>query len=140
MTKYKQETSLKTCLLFTTRFKHLTSLIQAAIIRLFKRPIHERRGKDMTRTITASEAKTHFFKILKGIRDREDEVVVTKDGQPAAILVSYREFEQLMETLELLSDMKAMKRIYEGKLHLKKGGKLLSHEEVFRFPLPPARG
>lgn len=93
----------------------------------------------MTRTVTASQAKTHFFKILKGVRDREDEVVVTKDGRPTAILVSYQEFEQLMETLELLSDAKSMKRIREGRLHLKKGGERLSHEEVFGIPLPPAR-
>lgn len=85
----------------------------------------------MTRTLTASEAKTRFFELLKGVRDREDEIVVTKDGEPAAILLSYQEFEQLIETLEVLSDPKAMQRIRSGRIHLKKGGKLLTHEQVF---------
>ena len=94
----------------------------------------------MTRTLTASETKTRFFELLKGIRDREDEVVVTKDGEPAAILLSYQEFEQLVETLEILSDPKAIRRIKEGRLYRKKGSKLLTHEQVFGvLPLPPAR-
>ena len=93
----------------------------------------------MTRTLTASEAKTRFFELLKGVRDREDEIVVTKDGEPAAILLSYQEFEQLIETLEILSDPKAMRRIREGGLHLKKRGKLLTHEQVFGSSIPSAR-
>lgn len=92
----------------------------------------------MTRTLTASEAKTRFFELLKGVRDREDEIVVTKDGEPAAILLSYQEFEQLIETLEVLCDPKAMRRIREGRLHRKRGGKLLTHERVFGVSLPSA--
>ncbi len=85
----------------------------------------------MTRTFTASEAKTRFFQLLKGVHEREDEIVVTKDGEPAAVLVNYQEFEQLIETLEVLSDPKAMRRIQEGRVYLKRGGKLLSHEQVW---------
>jgi len=93
----------------------------------------------MTRTVAASEAKTRFFELLRSVQGREDEVIVTKDGEPAAILVSYREFEQLIETLEVLSDKKAMKRIREGRDHLKKGGRLLTYEEVFGVPRPSSR-
>ena len=93
----------------------------------------------MTRTLTASEAKTRFYELLKGVREREDDVVVTKDGRPAAILLNYKEFEQLIETLEVLSDSKAIKRIREAKRYLKKGGKLLNHNEIFDLPLPPDR-
>lgn len=85
----------------------------------------------MTRAIAASEAKTRFFELLRGVQDREDEVVVTKDGEPAAVLVNYQEFEQLLETLEVLSDKKAMLRIREGRRYLKKGSRLYSHEEIF---------
>ena len=89
--------------------------------------------------IAASEAKTRFFELLRGVQQREDEVVVTKDGEPAAILVSYREFEQLIETLDILSDPKAMKQIREGRAYLKKGGRLLTYEEVFGVPRPSSR-
>ena len=85
----------------------------------------------MTKTITASEAKTHFFELLKGVNEREDEIVITKDGKPAAVFLSFQEFEQLIETIELLSDQKAMKQINQARAYIKRGGKLLTHEEIF---------
>jgi len=85
----------------------------------------------MTKTITASQAKAKFYEILRNVSDRDNEVVITKDGKPAAIIVSCREFEQLMETLEVLSDKKTLKRIQQGRTHIKQKGKFLSHEDVF---------
>lgn len=89
----------------------------------------------MTRTVTASEAKARFYELLKGVSEREDEFVVTKNGKPAAVILNCREFESLMETLDLLSDPKAVKRIREARAYIKRGGKLLSFEEVFGEPL-----
>ena len=85
----------------------------------------------MTRTIKASDAKTRFFELLKGVQTREDEVIVTKDGEPAAVLMNYREFESLIETLEILSDPKAMQRLRNSEQYIRKGGRLFTHEEVF---------
>lgn len=85
----------------------------------------------MTKTIPASEVKTRFFELLKAVAKRADEVVVTKDGRPAAILLNYEEFERLMETLDILSDPKAMERIKKAERYLKKDGPFLTHEEVF---------
>ena len=85
----------------------------------------------MTRTLTVSQAKTNLFEIVTGVCDREDEVVLTKQGHPAAILLNYHEYERLMETMELLSDQKAMDRIRKAREYIKRGGKLLTHEEVF---------
>ena len=85
----------------------------------------------MTKTLKASEAKTKFFELLRGVADREDEIVVTKDGEPTAILLNYGEYEQLVETMEVLSDPDAIKRLKKGEQYLKRGGRLLSHAEVF---------
>jgi hypothetical protein len=54
-------------------------------------------------------------------------------------MMSCQEFEQLIETLELFSDRKAVKRIKQDRVALKKGIKLLSHEEVFDLPRLPKR-
>lgn len=85
----------------------------------------------MTRTLKASEAKTRFYELLKGIQNREDRVIVTREGEPAAVLLNYREFESLIETLEVLSDPKAMERIRKNQAYIKRGGRLYTHKEVF---------
>lgn len=85
----------------------------------------------MTKTLKASEAKTRFYELLKGIQNREDQVIVTRDGEPAAVLLNYREFESLIETLEVLSDPKAMERIRRNQEYIKRGGRLYTHKEVF---------
>ena len=85
----------------------------------------------MTKTLKASEAKTRFYELLKGIQNREDQVIVTREGEPAAVLLNYREFESLIETLEVLSDPKAMERIRKNQAYIKRGGRLYTHKEVF---------
>ena len=85
----------------------------------------------MTKTLKASEAKTRFYELLKGIQNREDQVIVTREGEPAAVLLNYREFESLIETLEVLSDPKAMERIRRNRAYIKRGGRLYTHKEVF---------
>lgn len=89
----------------------------------------------MTRTVKASEVKTRFYEFLKGVQKRDDEIVVTKDGEPAAVLLNYREYESLVETLGLLSDPKAMEQIRKSQEYVRRGGRLLTHEEVFGRPL-----
>ncbi|MBI4970641.1 MAG: type II toxin-antitoxin system Phd/YefM family antitoxin [Candidatus Omnitrophica bacterium] len=89
----------------------------------------------MTKTLSASEVKTRFYELLKAVGNRGDEVVVTREGKPAAIIMNFEEFEQLMETLDVLSDPKTVKRLREAREYIKKGAKLLTHEEVFGEPL-----
>ncbi|MBI4397571.1 MAG: type II toxin-antitoxin system Phd/YefM family antitoxin [Candidatus Omnitrophica bacterium] len=90
----------------------------------------------MTKMLPASEVKTKFFKLLEGVDERDDEIVITKNGKPIAMFVNFKEFESLMETMDILSDPKAMKRIREAEEYIKKGGRLLTFEEVFGFPEP----
>ena len=45
------------------------------------------------------------------IAEREEEIVVTRNGKPAAVLVNYDEYERLKDSLEVLSDPDLMKQI-----------------------------
>jgi PHD/YefM family antitoxin component YafN of YafNO toxin-antitoxin module len=54
----------------------------------------------------------------------------TKNGVPEAILLSMNKFEGLMETLEILSDEKAMTSIRKSIEEARKG-KWLDYDEVF---------
>ena len=58
----------------------------------------------MGRTLPISEVKTHLPELLTGIEEREEEIVVTRKGKPAAVLVNFAEYERLKATLDVLSD------------------------------------
>ena len=93
----------------------------------------------MTRTLPISEVKARLPELVSGINEREEEIVVTRNGKPAAVLVSYEEYERLKETLDVLSDEGLMKQIRASERYFAGGGKGLSFEEVFDEPLQPAK-
>ena len=51
-----------------------------------------------------SEVKTRLPELVSGVEKRAEEIVVTRNGKPAAVLVNYTEYERLKETLDVLSD------------------------------------
>ena len=93
----------------------------------------------MAKTLPISEAKARLPELVTSVQEREEEVVVTRNGRPAAVLVSYVEFERLKETLDVLSDPSLMRQIEESRAFYASGGKGLSFEDVFGEPLHPVR-
>jgi antitoxin YefM len=69
------------------------------------------------------------------VQDSEDEVVVTRNGKPAAVLVSYLEYERLRETLDVLSDPDLLAQINRSREFYARGKQGLSFEDVFGEPL-----
>ena len=42
----------------------------------------------MAKTLSLSEVKTRLPELVAGVQEREEEVIVTKNGRPAAILMN----------------------------------------------------
>jgi prevent-host-death family protein len=93
----------------------------------------------MTRILPISEVKARLPELITGIEEREEEIIVTRKGKPAAVLVNYAEYERLKETLDVLSDSTLMRQIRRSQQFYAQGGKGLSFEEVFGEPLQPAK-
>ena len=93
----------------------------------------------VAKTLPISEVKARLPELVTGVEEREEEVVVTRNGRPAAVLVNYAEFERLKETLDVLSDPGLMRQIEESRAFYASGRKGLSFEDVFGEPLRPAR-
>jgi len=93
----------------------------------------------MAKTLPISEVKARLPELVTGVEEREEEVVVTRNGRPAAVLVNYAEFERLKETLDVLSDPGLMRQIEESRAFYASGRKGLSFEDVFGEPLHPVR-
>ncbi len=93
----------------------------------------------MAKTLSLSEVKTRLPELIAGVQDREEEVVVTKNGRPAAILINVREYARLKETLDVLSDPALMKQISRSRAFYRSGGKGLAFEDVFGEPVTPVK-
>jgi len=86
---------------------------------------------NITETIPASKAKVHFSSLLRRIREQHESFAITQRGRVEGVLLSYEEYEGLLETLEILSDRQLMKSIDRG-LKDEKAGRVLPHAEVFK--------
>ena len=93
----------------------------------------------MSKTLPISEVKARLPELVTGVEDREEEVVVTRHGKPAAVLVNYAEYERLKDTLDVLSDPEMMRQIRESERYFAKSGKGVSFEDVFGESLHPVK-
>ena len=88
----------------------------------------------MAKTLPISEVKARLPELVAGVMEREEEIVVTRNGRPAAVLVNVDEYERLKETLDVLSDPDLMQQIRASERYFARGGKGLSFEQVFGEP------
>ncbi|MBA2252732.1 MAG: type II toxin-antitoxin system Phd/YefM family antitoxin [Nitrospirales bacterium] len=93
----------------------------------------------MAKTLPLSEVKTRLPELITGVQEREEEVVVTKNGRPAAVLINYGEYERLKETLDVLSDANLMQQINESRAFYDTRKQGLAFEDVFGEPLTPQK-
>jgi len=83
------------------------------------------------RTLSLSEAKMKLSELIDRVHSTDEEVVITKNGRPAAVLISPDEFEGWKESIVIKSDSDLMKEIKKGIRSLKKDSKLYTLEELF---------
>ncbi len=83
----------------------------------------------MTETLPLSTVKARLSELVDRVEREDDRIVVTRNGRPAAVLVSADDLESLEETLAILSDRKLMRRIREGQREIARGD-VISLEEL----------
>jgi prevent-host-death family protein len=85
------------------------------------------------KTLSLSEAKMKLSGLVQAVNDTDEEVVITKNGTPAAVLISPDEFESLKETNAVRYDAGLVEEIRKGLRSLKeKEAKLYTLDELFR--------
>jgi antitoxin YefM len=84
----------------------------------------------MSETLPLSSVKAHLSELVDRVEDQHDRVVVTRNGKPAAVLVSPEDLESLEETLAILSDPVAMEQIRESERSLAAGEPTTSLAEI----------
>ena len=81
-------------------------------------------------TLSLSEAKMKLSELIEKVQSTDAEVVITKNGRPAAVLVSPGEFEGWRETIAIKSDEDLIGEIKKGIASLKKKPKVYTLEEL----------
>jgi prevent-host-death family protein len=83
-------------------------------------------------TLSVSEAKMKLSALTDSVNTTHEEVVITKNGKPVAILVSPDEFNSWRETMHIRFDTDFMKEIKKGLTALKKDkASLYTLEDLF---------
>ena len=82
------------------------------------------------KTLSLSEAKMKLSELVENVFSTDEEVMITKNGRPAAVLVSPDEFESWKETIEIKRDSQFMDEIKKGLASLKKKSKLYTLEDL----------
>jgi prevent-host-death family protein len=71
------------------------------------------------KTLSLSEAKMKLSSLVETVSTTDEAVVITKNGSPAAVLVSPDEFESWKETIAIRTDVPLMQEIKKGLRALK---------------------
>ncbi|MFA4915112.1 MAG: type II toxin-antitoxin system Phd/YefM family antitoxin [Syntrophales bacterium] len=83
------------------------------------------------KTLPLSEVKMKLSALVDFVTTSDEEIMITKNGRPAAILISPDEHESWKETLAVRSDTMLMDEIRNGLMQLKdKKAKLYTLEEL----------
>lgn len=81
--------------------------------------------------LPVSEVKMKLSQLVEEVSGRDEEITITKNGKPVAIIVSLDEFESWKETMSIRADTDLMAEIHRGLANLKKKRKLYTLEELF---------
>jgi prevent-host-death family protein len=84
------------------------------------------------KTLSLSEAKAGLSGLVDEVERRDEEIIITRNGRPAAVLVSPEEYESWRETLAIRSDRDLMREIRAGVAALKaRRARLYTLQELF---------
>lgn len=86
----------------------------------------------MARTVGVKEAHQHFTKLLRAAEEGQ-QVVITREGNPVAVLLGTEEYNSIMATLEEMADPGALRALQEAEADAR-AGRVYTYEDVFGHP------
>jgi len=85
------------------------------------------------KTLSLSEAKAKLSGLVEEVARRDEEVVITRNGRPAAVLVSPEEYESWKESRAIRADRDLMREIRAGLAALRaRKGRLYTLDELLK--------
>jgi prevent-host-death family protein len=84
----------------------------------------------MARVLPLSEAKARLSQLIAEAEKKEEELIITRNGRPVAVILSADVFASWQETRAIQRNSALMREIKRGLSQLKKGQRF-TFEEVF---------
>ncbi|MGH2655639.1 MAG: type II toxin-antitoxin system Phd/YefM family antitoxin [Actinomycetota bacterium] len=78
----------------------------------------------MSETVPLTEAKAHLSELVDRALREHERFVVTRNGRPAAVLLSPDDLEALEETVDILQDRSLMESIRKSRQESAEGKRL----------------
>ena len=103
-------------------------------------PMGSKSNPDMTTIMVMSETrslanvKSKFSEMVDRVEHTHDRIIVTRNGRPAAVLISPDELASLEDTLELLSDPEAMDELAASRRAYETGDVVTGDQLRARYP------
>lgn len=91
----------------------------------------------MSETLPLAEIKARLSEIVDLVEEQHERVTLTRNGRPAAVLISPEDLEALEDTLELLSDPNAVREIERARTDIAKGRGIGADELKARYLSKP---
>jgi len=77
--------------------------------------------------------RDHLSEVVDRVEHQHERVIVTRNGRPAAVLISPEDLAQLEETIDVLSDPAALADIREGDAAYARGDVMRGLDAVRRL-------
>lgn len=77
--------------------------------------------QDVRKILSITKAREDLPSLVNQAKNDLDEYVITVNGSPAVILLSFDEYESWRETMEILSDPEELKDIRQGEKDIAEG-------------------
>lgn len=87
----------------------------------------------MAETLPLAEIKARLSEIVDMVEEQHERVTLTRRGRPAAVLISPDDLAALEDTVELLSDPKAIREIERARVDIAKGKGVSADELKSRY-------
>lgn len=73
------------------------------------------------KTLTITKARQDLFKIAEQVQKPNNFYTLSVEGEPKVVMMSFNEFDSIMETMEILSDPKVMSDIKKAEEEYERG-------------------
>jgi antitoxin YefM len=87
----------------------------------------------MSETLSLADIKAHLSEIVDRVEQHHERITLTRNGRPAAVLISPEDLEALEDTLELLADPRARVEIERAREEIASGKGIRAEELRARY-------